>query len=46
MIKIVKQVGLDNEWVELLQEAKSLGITIEEVRLFLNEVNNGEKINQ
>ncbi|MEX3715773.1 anti-repressor SinI family protein [Cytobacillus horneckiae] len=25
---------LDNEWVELIIEAKALGITIDEVRLF------------
>lgn len=37
MIKVVKQTGLDSEWVELLQEAKSIGISAEEVRLFLNE---------
>ncbi|ASK62710.1 hypothetical protein CFK37_11430 [Virgibacillus phasianinus] len=35
MIKVVKETGLDCEWVELLQEAKSIGITVEEVRMFL-----------
>lgn len=32
-------VELDNEWIELIMNARSMGITIEEVRLFLNEVN-------
>jgi hypothetical protein len=32
-------VELDDEWVELIMNARSMGITIEEVRLFLNEVN-------
>lgn len=45
MIKVVKQTGLDIEWLELLQEAKSIGITTEEVRLFLNETQS-ENINQ
>ncbi|MFZ3576890.1 anti-repressor SinI family protein [Virgibacillus sp. DJP39] len=36
MIKSVKQSGLDYEWVKLLQEAKSLGMTTEEVREFLS----------
>lgn len=37
MIKVVNQTGLDNEWVALLQEAKSIGLTVEEVRLFFIE---------
>lgn len=37
MIKEVEQTGLDNEWVELLKLAKSMGITVEEVRLFFNK---------
>lgn len=29
--------NLDQEWVELLQEAKDLGMTIEEVKHFLED---------
>lgn len=42
MIKVVKHTGLDKEWVELLLEAKRIGITTEEVRLFLNETSHEE----
>ncbi|WP_082614853.1 anti-repressor SinI family protein [Paenibacillus sp. Soil787] len=37
--KMQEIVELDNEWIELIMNARSMGITIEEVRLFLNEVN-------
>ncbi|MGN7183631.1 anti-repressor SinI family protein [Cytobacillus kochii] len=29
---------LDSEWVELIKEAKELGITIEEIKIFLENV--------
>lgn len=45
MINVVKQTGLDNEWVKLLQEAKSIGITVEEVKLFLNEAQTEQSLN-
>ncbi|WP_404454347.1 anti-repressor SinI family protein [Virgibacillus necropolis] len=45
MVKTVNQTDLDYEWVELLQEAKSIGITVEEVRLFLNEIQTDQNIN-
>ncbi|GAA0589817.1 hypothetical protein GCM10009001_02200 [Virgibacillus siamensis] len=34
----VKQVVLDDEWFELIKSAKTLGLTIEEIRQFLTEV--------
>lgn len=33
----VKQVSLDYEWVTLIKKAKTLGISMEEVREFLQE---------
>ncbi|MFD2044974.1 anti-repressor SinI family protein [Ornithinibacillus salinisoli] len=37
MEKIIENVKLDCEWVELMKEARSIGMTVEEVRLFLSE---------
>jgi len=37
----VKDVCLDTEWVELMKEAKAIGITIEEIKQFFNVM--GEK---
>ncbi|WP_083443544.1 anti-repressor SinI family protein [Ornithinibacillus contaminans] len=37
MDKVVKDVNLDYEWVLLIKEAKDLGMSVEEVRLFLIE---------
>ncbi|GIP65185.1 hypothetical protein J32TS6_37400 [Virgibacillus pantothenticus] len=34
----VKQLSLDGEWVELVKQAKTLGIPIEDVRLFIRTV--------
>jgi DNA-binding transcriptional MerR regulator len=33
----VKQAALDCEWVNLIKSAKTLGITMEEIREFLKE---------
>jgi hypothetical protein len=35
--KISSQIELDYEWVALIIEAKKLGMSIEEIRLFLSE---------
>ncbi|WP_430790933.1 anti-repressor SinI family protein [Virgibacillus flavescens] len=47
MNKVVKQTGfgldLDSEWVELVLEAKEIGITTEEVRHFLDETSQLER---
>ncbi|WP_010098555.1 anti-repressor SinI family protein [Ornithinibacillus scapharcae] len=37
MNKILKEIDLDYEWILLIREAKELGMTIEEIRLFLKE---------
>ncbi|WP_156960099.1 anti-repressor SinI family protein [Oceanobacillus manasiensis] len=37
MEKIVEQVSLDGEWVELIKRAKNLGMTTEEIRQFLQQ---------
>jgi DNA-binding transcriptional MerR regulator len=37
MQSTVKQVTLDYEWVSLIKKAKTMGITLEEVREFLEE---------
>ncbi|MFD2629184.1 anti-repressor SinI family protein [Oceanobacillus kapialis] len=37
MEKIVEQVSLDREWVELIKRAKHLGMTPEEIRQFLQQ---------
>ena len=37
MINAVKQTDIDNEWVKLLEEARRIGMTLEEVKLFLSE---------
>jgi hypothetical protein len=34
---------LDDEWVELLLQAKELGLTMEEIRLFLHHTQTPEK---
>ncbi|MGP4105595.1 DNA-binding anti-repressor SinI [Virgibacillus sp. L01] len=40
MISVKKNKGIDYEWLELMKEAKTIGLTLEEVRLFL--INNEE----
>ncbi|WP_090868406.1 anti-repressor SinI family protein [Oceanobacillus limi] len=37
MEKVVDKAKLDCEWVELINEARSIGMTVEEVRLFIKE---------
>lgn len=37
MIKIDKKPILDKEWLELMKEAKSIGLTMEEIKLFLKD---------
>ncbi|WP_246187644.1 anti-repressor SinI family protein [Ornithinibacillus caprae] len=37
MEKVVESTKLDYEWVELIKEAKEIGMTVDEVRLFLKE---------
>ncbi|AXI10031.1 DNA-binding anti-repressor SinI [Oceanobacillus sp. 143] len=38
MVNTIEDIVLDYEWITLIKEAKVLGITIEEIRLFLNDV--------
>lgn len=40
MIKSIHKDLLDEEWVEIMKEAKDLGLTIEDVEKFLLEVKN------
>lgn len=35
MEKMLEEAALDQEWMELIKEAKGLGLTLEEIRLFL-----------
>ncbi|MEC5422877.1 anti-repressor SinI family protein [Virgibacillus sp. C22-A2] len=37
MENTVEQTALDYEWINLLKEAKHLGLTVEEIRLYLLE---------
>ncbi|MHA6251743.1 anti-repressor SinI family protein [Oceanobacillus sp. CAU 1775] len=37
--QIVSEVMLDQEWVSLIQEAKNIGLTIEQIRDFLTKEN-------
>ncbi|MGY0693513.1 anti-repressor SinI family protein [Virgibacillus sp. FSP13] len=37
MIKTGNKTGLDKEWVNLIKEAKTIGLTVDEVRLFLKD---------
>ncbi|GAB3804982.1 anti-repressor SinI family protein [Virgibacillus kimchii] len=37
MQSTVKKIALDDEWVRLIKSAKTLGITTEEIREFLEE---------
>jgi DNA-binding transcriptional MerR regulator len=34
-MEMVAVVNIDQEWLELIKEAKEIGLTIEEVRIFL-----------
>ncbi|MBP1947998.1 anti-repressor SinI family protein [Virgibacillus litoralis] len=42
MINVKKSSEIDCEWLELMKEAKNIGLTLEEVRLFLTEVRQNE----
>ena len=35
--KVKNGLSLDYEWIKLIKEAKNLGMTVEEIRLFLSE---------
>ncbi|WP_309144661.1 anti-repressor SinI family protein [Bacillus sp. EB600] len=37
MIALTSENELDNEWVELIKEALELGISVDEIRDFLNK---------
>ncbi|PXY55186.1 anti-repressor SinI family protein [Virgibacillus profundi] len=37
MEKTAENITLDREWIKLMMEAKTLGLTVDEVRLFLAE---------
>nr|WP_084288134.1 anti-repressor SinI family protein [Paucisalibacillus globulus] len=37
MNKVKNGLKLDYEWIKLIKEAKNLGMTVEEIRLFLAE---------
>ncbi|TYS60064.1 DNA-binding anti-repressor SinI [Sutcliffiella horikoshii] len=41
---MVEYLDLDLEWVELILEAKDLGITDEEIRRFFEEARQGEAL--
>ncbi|MCD8508447.1 MAG: anti-repressor SinI family protein [Bacillus sp. (in: Bacteria)] len=43
VVNIIKN-QLDEEWVQLLEEARQLGITPEEIRLFLEKENTHSKV--
>ncbi|NRD78115.1 DNA-binding anti-repressor SinI [Bacillus sp. BRMEA1] len=36
--------AIDEEWLELIQEARAIGLSIEEVREFLNQNVTGEHL--
>ena len=40
-VNMVNIKKIDREWILLIKEAKNLGLTIDEIRMFL-EVNQGE----
>ncbi|WP_338083847.1 anti-repressor SinI family protein [Cytobacillus horneckiae] len=35
---------LDTEWIQLINEAKRLGISIEDIKTFLEDMKNSKKI--
>lgn len=39
-----KMAGMDREWVALIKEAKMLGLTIDDIRIFLLEHQKSEQI--
>ena len=42
MQNTVKKVTLDCEWVTLIQKAKTLGMTVEEIREYLEQADREE----
>ncbi|MFD1039948.1 anti-repressor SinI family protein [Virgibacillus byunsanensis] len=42
MEKTVYHVGLDYEWIKLVKEAKTIGLSVEEVHLFLTGTEKSE----
>ncbi|WP_174614290.1 anti-repressor SinI family protein [Virgibacillus ihumii] len=38
MQNTVKQVSMDDEWLQLIKSAKTLGLTVDEIRTFLAEM--------
>lgn len=40
-----KKEFLDKDWVVLMLEAKKLGLTVEEIKLFLNAAKKEKKVN-
>ncbi|WP_407271282.1 anti-repressor SinI family protein [Radiobacillus sp. PE A8.2] len=36
MVKAMEDIVLDQEWVLLIKEAKNIGLSAEEIRLFLS----------
>ncbi|MTW87646.1 DNA-binding anti-repressor SinI [Virgibacillus dakarensis] len=36
-METAKKRKLDNEWIKLMKEAKTIGLTIEEIRIFLSQ---------
>ncbi|MBR7797027.1 MAG: anti-repressor SinI family protein [Bacillota bacterium] len=41
---MIKQISLDSEWVDLIRQAKTLGIPLEEIRDFLHQSENKNKV--
>lgn len=45
MIKMEREkIVIDEEWLELIREAKVIGLSIEEIRDFLNQNVTGEQL--
>ncbi|WP_173915580.1 anti-repressor SinI family protein [Halobacillus sp. Marseille-Q1614] len=43
MKSCANQTVLDTDWIEMIKEAKEMGLTVEEVRIFLAKTNKGYK---
>ncbi|WP_406944977.1 anti-repressor SinI family protein [Halobacillus sp. SY10] len=44
METLIRDCKLDDEWVSLLKEAKELGLSVEEVKSFLNNDHRKKKM--
>ncbi len=42
--KKIENVVLDQEWITLIKEAKNLGLSLDEVRQFLNHIRERSKV--